>query len=315
MSRNLSSLPGFVRYPLIAAVVCALPLSVTAPVAAESTLETIAYEGFDYPGLSNGSVLASGSGGTGWSSAWTAGCSMVYNTSGLTYAGLTTTGGRAEYGSGCSINNDLTRIFPRYDNGVVFIQFLSQLNVRGGGTPNIRLADGGSQTGAIGNNDGGVNMAIMLADLAKVDPGNPRDSGVSISNLNLTVMRIDHVNNQTDMWVNPDLATFDYLNPPAAQATATSFAPVFDRITLIVRDDTTDFFDEITIKRVSSQAPTDPTQRPPDWMKQVGRVEGASCEPDWHPSWAQWPNGGTGGFTCVQVLTWSDARQGFVMRQ
>jgi hypothetical protein len=239
---------------------------------------------------------------------------MSYNTSGLTYTGLATSGGRAEWRTGCNPNSDLTRVLPRQDSGVVFVQFLSQLNVKGGGTPNIRLADGGTQTGAIGNNDGGVNMAILLASLNKVDPGNIRDSGVSISNLNLTVMRIDHDSNQTDMWVNPNLATFDYLNPPAPQATATSFAPIFDRITLIVRDDITDYFDEITIKRVSSQPPADPQQRPPDWMKQVGRLEGQSCEPGWQPSWAEWPNGGTGGFTCVQVLTWSDAQQGYVIK-
>jgi hypothetical protein len=311
MSRNLP----IMRFALSGVLVCLIPLAVATPMEAASTVETIAYEGFDYPALANGSTLVTQSGGTGWSSGWTAGCSMVYNTSGLTYPGLTTVGGKAEWGNGCSLNNDLTRIFPRVDTGVVYIQFLSQLNIRGGGTPNIRLADGGTQTGAIGNNDGGVNMAIMLADLSKVDPGNPRDSGVSISNLNLTVMRIDHVNQQTDMWVNPNLASFDYLNPPTPQATATSFAPIFDRIMLIVRDDTTDFFDEITIKRVSSPTPTDPTQRPPDWMLQVGRLAGAPCEQDWQPSWAQWPNGGTGGFTCVQVLEWSDSRQTFVIRR
>lgn len=60
--------------------------------------------------------------------------------------------------------------------------------------------------------------------------------------------------------------------------------------------------------------PEDVSQRPPDWIKQVGRAPGESCEPDWNPSWAEWPNGGTGGFVCVQVLTWSHRMQTYVIQ-
>lgn len=59
----------------------------------------------------------------------------------------------------------------------------------------------------------------------------------------------------------------------------------------------------------------DVSQRPPDWMRQVGRnSSGAPCDPLWKPSWAEWPNGGNGGFVCVQVLTWSHAAQEYVVQ-
>jgi YVTN family beta-propeller protein len=65
----------------------------------------------------------------------------------------------------------------------------------------------------------------------------------------------------------------------------------------------------------SSAIIEDVTQRPPDWLKQVGRPSAdAPCESGWSPSWAEWPNGGTGGFTCEQTLTWSHAAQQFVLR-
>ena len=48
-------------------------------------------------------------------------------------------------------------------------------------------------------------------------------------------------------------------------------------------------------------------QAPPDWVKQVGRLEKDACPAGWHPSWAQWPNDHTGGFVCEQVLRWTPA--------
>lgn len=63
-----------------------------------------------------------------------------------------------------------------------------------------------------------------------------------------------------------------------------------------------------------SSTSIDPSQRPPDWMKQVARKSGDTCESGWNPSWAQWPNEGTGGFVCLQVMTWSDRVQGFVVQ-
>lgn len=58
------------------------------------------------------------------------------------------------------------------------------------------------------------------------------------------------------------------------------------------------------------------------WFQSVARASAsASCPDDafgtpwqsnwdpeqrpWRPSWAQWPNGGTGGFTCDRQITWA----------
>ncbi len=39
------------------------------------------------------------------------------------------------------------------------------------------------------------------------------------------------------------------------------------------------------------------------WFQSIGRLAGAICDAGWNSSWEQWPNGGTGGFTCNrQVL-------------
>jgi hypothetical protein len=38
------------------------------------------------------------------------------------------------------------------------------------------------------------------------------------------------------------------------------------------------------------------------WLQQSGRLEGDSCLDGWSSSWAEWPNGGTGGFVCSREL-------------
>lgn len=41
----------------------------------------------------------------------------------------------------------------------------------------------------------------------------------------------------------------------------------------------------------------------PDWNQAYARTDsGAVCLPGWHPSWAQWPGGGTGGFVCERAV-------------
>lgn len=47
---------------------------------------------------------------------------------------------------------------------------------------------------------------------------------------------------------------------------------------------------------------------PPDWMQQMGRSEVEACPAGWNPSWAQWPNEGTGGFVCTRTLRWTPTR-------
>ena len=44
---------------------------------------------------------------------------------------------------------------------------------------------------------------------------------------------------------------------------------------------------------------------PSPWHQAIGRPSAtAACQSGWHPSWAQWPNGGTGGWTCERTLRW-----------
>ena len=57
------------------------------------------------------------------------------------------------------------------------------------------------------------------------------------------------------------------------------------------------------------------------WFQSVARASASAACPDdtfgtpwqsnwdpaqrsWRPSWAQWPNGGTGGWTCERTLRW-----------
>jgi hypothetical protein len=47
---------------------------------------------------------------------------------------------------------------------------------------------------------------------------------------------------------------------------------------------------------------------PPPWFKSFARLlPDAPCPEGWHPSYAQWPFGGTGGYVCNQTMRWSTA--------
>jgi hypothetical protein len=211
-----------------------------APAAQANTLVTVAYDGFDYP---TGS-LTGRDGGTGWTGPWTGGSPLGVNTTGLTYPNLTVEGGTTEFRT--SLNSSNRRCTDLQDSGVVFLQFLSNFSANhGGGTPNIRISAGGAQTGAIGNNNipGVSTMTIMDAGLNLLAA-----SGTPIAQLNLTVVRIDHEADVTDMWVNPNLSNFDYLSPPTADATAANFSPDLECIEPITRN--AGSFDEIKIMRL-----------------------------------------------------------------
>lgn len=47
-----------------------------------------------------------------------------------------------------------------------------------------------------------------------------------------------------------------------------------------------------------------PASSPPDWVQSYGRGREEACRSGWHPSWAQWPNQGAGGFVCTRTFTW-----------
>ena len=40
----------------------------------------------------------------------------------------------------------------------------------------------------------------------------------------------------------------------------------------------------------------------PMWFQAVGRSAGATCAEGWSPSWALWPNAGSGGWTCERMI-------------
>lgn len=72
----------------------------------------LAYEGFDYAaGSLNGK-----NGGTGWSGAWTwtygSGVSLAVSATGMTYTGLSTTGGSATWNSGGNGISEAARSLP-----------------------------------------------------------------------------------------------------------------------------------------------------------------------------------------------------------
>lgn len=245
----------------IAAVVLGLALSSTGPsyavgsvdpsVSAPAGLELVAYDGFDYPvgNLSDTNGTTGANGGIGWTSSWTQGWPFQVSASSLTYTDLTSHGGKAYYARNAAIGyvNSYSagnRSLPRQNSGIVYLQFLSDISLNnGGGAPEVRLNDNGVTTAAIGNN-GEANIDILDGSL-DVHKGS---SGTPILGLHLNIVRIDYSAQTTKLWVDPTLATFDYMNPPAANATVTSFAPAFDQLTLITKGGA---YDEVTVMRIS----------------------------------------------------------------
>jgi len=64
------------------------------------------------------------------------------------------------------------------------------------------------------------------------------------------------------------------------------------------------------VQRAAQAPEPDLSQVPPSWHQAQGREEReALCPPGMAPSWAQWPNEGTGGWTC-EYTTWWDVNEG-----
>ncbi len=64
------------------------------------------------------------------------------------------------------------------------------------------------------------------------------------------------------------------------------------------------------VQRAAVAPEPDLSQVPPSWLQAQGREQReASCPPGMAPSWAQWPNEGTGGWTC-EYTTWWDVNKG-----
>ncbi|MEZ7498527.1 fibrinogen-like YCDxxxxGGGW domain-containing protein [Flavobacterium sp. Arc3] len=216
-----------------------------------SGFNLVAYEGFNY---TSGSSLLNANGGSGWSTSW----EKTYldrflktSTAGYTYSGLTTAGLKADfdatcYGT-CNVIAALKRTFPAQSLGVVYFQFISVFEASGGfGTPNIRFFNSSTLTGGIGASSG-TFMSILDASLNNIS-----STTASLSAQNLVVVRIDYNLNKTEMWINPNLSTFDYLNPTSPSATALGFSPAFNAFDIYMRSGS---IDEITVFSQTS-APT-----------------------------------------------------------
>ncbi len=219
-------------------------------------LTTVAYDGFNY---STGS-LAGKNGGTGWTSAWTndytSGGSLYVTNTGMTYSGLSTTGGSAVWHTGGNNISEDSRTLPLINSGIVYFLFLGKFgSSSGGGTPNIRLLDSGTLTGGFGGNGGtyGAYVSILNTSLNPASDGSS-SSTASLSAQNLIVARIDYQNDLTSMWVNPNLSTFDYQNPTTPNASYAGLAPVFNTISIISRSPGN--VDEITIMTEPVPEPT-----------------------------------------------------------
>ncbi|MDA9886626.1 cadherin domain-containing protein, partial [Flavobacteriaceae bacterium] len=216
-------------------------------ISTNQSLETIAYEGFDYGSNTN---INNQSGGTGWSSNWS---SQYYQNSylrvisgGFTYTGLTVQGNKASWGSS---NNQIVsskRSLPTQNSGVTYIQFIADFrSSSGGGTDNVRLLMNGSLQGGIGGNGSPQTINILDSGLQ-----NPESSGVSIGQQSLVIAQFDYDNNTTKMWVNPDLSSFDYINPTSTPNAQANYAIAFDQIETVFRNGA--YIDEISVFKISS---------------------------------------------------------------
>ena len=51
---------------------------------------------------------------------------------------------------------------------------------------------------------------------------------------------------------------------------------------------------------------------PPAWLDIPWQADWPVEENVWTPSWEEWANDGTGGFTCTRTITWAPAHYGVV---
>lgn len=242
----------FKRTSVFTAVALALTLfAPVAPAKAESTLTLIASDSFEYSGN-----LVGKNGGFGFTGAWASDYSTTSNffvdATGYTYANLTTAGGLIRSCSGyhltlCGVRRD----FAPQESGVFYFQMIANFGTQSGsGTPMLRFFDSSTTlSGGVGAN-GGTSISILNDTLSVKGDGT-----ASFGTLNATsfvMLQIDYLSKTTQMWINPDLATFDYFSPPAPNAIWPGLAPKMARIAFYARDGAR--FDEFKIYRVDRPA-------------------------------------------------------------
>jgi hypothetical protein len=232
-------------------VVLAQLLAPISPVHSAPTLTLIASDSFEYS-----TSLVGKNGGTGYSGAWYShyGSTSDYNiATGLTYANVTSAGGSA--GACYSTNLQIcgvARNFPAQESGVFYFQMIANFGTQSGsGTPTFRFFDSASAlSGGIGGN-GGTSISIFDNTL-----NTKGDGTASYGTLNATsfvVLQIDFYSKLTQMWVNPDMSTFDYFNPPVANASWPGLAPKMYTMAIYARQNGAKY-DEFKIYRVDRPA-------------------------------------------------------------
>jgi hypothetical protein len=207
--------------------------------------ETVFYEGFDYPA---GQDLYYQSGGNGFTSNWKQSYQnkyLVVQSIGWTYPNLQTTGLRAAYDDTCygtcNFISSSGRDVPSQATGVLYLQFLANFGTQlGGGTPHLRLYDDSGLKLVIGGN---TTANWQLVDInSNITVSTSR----SLSILRLVVVRFDYDNAVMKMWIDPNLATFDYSNPPTPSAQIPNITPPsFNRLELYFRSNGAPGIDEI----------------------------------------------------------------------
>jgi hypothetical protein len=242
----------FKRTSIFSAV--ALTLTIFAPVTpakAASTLTLIASDSFEYSGN-----LVGKNGGYGFTNAWSShygSTSDFYvDASGFTYSGVTTAGGLIRSCSGytgqlCGVSRD----FAPQESGVFYFQMIANFGTQtGGGTPMLRFFDSSTaQSGGVGANGGSL---ISILDSGLNVKGDGTASFGTLNATSFVMLQIDYLSKTTQMWINPNMTTFDYLNPPAPDAIWPGIAPKMARIAFYARDGAK--FDEFKIYRVDRPA-------------------------------------------------------------
>ncbi len=211
-----------------------MALSLAICLSGRAQTSIIAQDNFNY---GSGS-LAGQNGGTGWTSSWvndyTSGDSLSTSATGLTYTGLTTGGSAVWSGaSGNGISED-SRYLPLQTSGQVYIQFLAQFgSSSGGGTPNLRFTDSFTNLAfGLGGNGGtyGSHFSILDSALNPATNGSSTALSSSLANANLVIARVNYSNDTISMWVNPNLASFNYSAPPTPDASDIINNPDFNNI-------------------------------------------------------------------------------------
>ena len=233
----------------------ALSLAACAGVQADNSwqISPIASETFSEYG--NGS-LGGQNGGTGWGAAWynstySSTSLSVANTGGLTYPGLAGSGtfGLASASGGrfedyrelsTTVNSSSS------SHGIVYVEILADIaNESGNGFSDFRLTSGGNATsypstpGLIGSSyqltgpGTGTTGQGYWTVITSSSSSPTVNSQVDLGTKTLLLDEINYNTGKSSLFVNPDLSTFNYLDPAITPNVTVAGAPSFNGIDIL----------------------------------------------------------------------------------